>query len=74
MEINSYEKINNKLNELTEIKHEKKVELKNLIDINKSKNLIKPKIIALQNLFEEFKKQFLFQIEKWKEFQEFSDN
>ena len=28
MEINSYEKINNKLNELTEIKHEKKFILK----------------------------------------------
>ena len=47
MEINSYEKINNKLNELTEIKHEKKIYLKNLLDDKKSKNKTKSKIISL---------------------------
>ena len=51
----------------------KKIELKNLLDDNKSKNLTKSKIITFKNLFDEFKKQLLLKIEKLKEYQEFSD-
>ena len=61
--INLYEKINNKLTELAEIKDKKKVELKNLLDTNKSKNTTKSKRISLQNLFNGFKKQLLLKIE-----------
>lgn len=61
--INLYEKINNKLTELAEIKDKKKVELKNLLDTNKSKNTTKSKRISLQNLFDGFKKQLLLKIE-----------
>ena len=73
MAINLYEKINNKLSELTEIKHEKKIELKNILDTNKSKKTTESKKISLKNLFDGFKKQLLLKIEKWKEYQEFSD-
>ena len=71
--INLYEKINNKLTELAEIKDKKKVDLKNLLDTNKSKNTTKSKKKSLQNLFDGFKKQLLLKIEKWNEYQEFSD-
>lgn len=71
--ISLYEKINNKLTELREIKDKKKLEIKNMLDINKSKNITKSKIISLQNLFDGFKKQLLLKIEKWNEYQEFSD-
>jgi hypothetical protein len=71
--INLYEKINNKLTEFTEIKDKKKVELKNILDTNKSKKTTESKKISLQNLFDGFKKQLLLKIEKWNEYQEFSD-
>jgi hypothetical protein len=58
MAINLYEKINNKLNELTEIKHEKKIELKNLLDNNKSKNLTKSKIISFKNFLMNLKSNY----------------
>ena len=71
--INLYEKVNNKLTELAEIKDKKKVELKNILDTNKSKKTTESKKISLQNLFDGFKKQLLLKIEKWNEYQEFSD-
>jgi len=70
--ISLYKKINNKLTELREIKDKKKLEIKNMIDIIKSKNITKSKIISLQNLFDGFKKQLLLKIEKWNEYQEFN--
>ena len=44
-----------------------------MLDDNKSKNLIKSKIISFKNLFDEFKKQLLLKIEKLKEYKEFGD-
>ena len=41
--INLYEKINNKLTEFTEIKDKKKVEIKNILDTNKSKKTTESK-------------------------------